>query len=375
MATHPVPAEHRFFIAREDWRDATKYPPTDLQDPSVGAWELLRRNNQYAQDFADWHLRVTDVPPVPFPKMSLQGYFCVPAPSPDTTYEQYRTEHPYHLVLPLLDHVRERWGITRLIDPTLTAAAVADLNPTREPRNKLAWLFACTTPEILNPPTHWPKKNYLTHLSVSMLASGFCTGTEVMVRLDFTGNFEAQVESLRRQIGAFFDNGTRSGSAVVERKKCTTADDTGQLDNSSILNTESLLPFRAVKPNWNTTPAKLKSIHGITRMADVIASLEAGTLEDQIREKRSHFPAVDISDLDLSIDPSCAFVSPSYIQEHWRVRKDLNLALNRYFKQHPFEDGRHGQRLINQWLDHAYQLVCGDHVLVARLAPPRPRKK
>ncbi|WP_420868012.1 transcriptional regulator domain-containing protein [Burkholderia diffusa] len=118
MVADPVPVQHRLFIAREDWRDDAKYPPTKLQDPSIGAWELLRRNNQYAQDFADWHQRVTDVPPLPFPKMFLDGYFCAPEPESGTTYEQYRAKHPNHLVLPLLDHIRERWGITRLFEPT-----------------------------------------------------------------------------------------------------------------------------------------------------------------------------------------------------------------------------------------------------------------
>ncbi|WP_186165084.1 transcriptional regulator domain-containing protein [Burkholderia gladioli] len=373
MAADPVPSQHRLFISRADWRDGAQYPSSELRDPSIGAWELLRRNNQYAQDYADWHQRVKEVPPVPFPKMSLAGYFCDPEPSSDMTYEQYKAKHPDNLVLPLQDHIRERWGITRLVDPALSAVEIAALHPDHEQRNQLAWLFACNTPDIINPPTHWPTKSYLAHQSVSMLTSGFCTGTEVMVRFDFTGNFETQVESLRRQIGTFFEGGTRSGSAVVGRQQYTDTGTTGQQVNSGVLNMESSGAFLAVKPNWNTTPARLKSIHGVTRMADVLASLEAGTLENQIREKRSHFAPVDISDLDLSISPDRALIPPLYIHEHQRIRKSLSQALLRYFAQYTFEDGRLGARLINQWLDLAYQLVCGDHTLVARMALPRSR--
>jgi len=36
MAADPVSVQHRFFIAREDWRDDAKHPSTELQDPSIG---------------------------------------------------------------------------------------------------------------------------------------------------------------------------------------------------------------------------------------------------------------------------------------------------------------------------------------------------
>ncbi|WP_423391941.1 transcriptional regulator domain-containing protein [Burkholderia sp. LMG 21824] len=78
MAARLAPARHRLFIAREDWRDDAKHPSTELQDPSIGAWELLRRNNQYTQDFADWHQRVTDFPPIPFPQNVPKGVFLRP---------------------------------------------------------------------------------------------------------------------------------------------------------------------------------------------------------------------------------------------------------------------------------------------------------
>lgn len=377
MAARPVPAEHRLFIVRADWREKEEYPKAILDDPTAGAWELLRRNNQYAQDYADWHRRVTDVPPVPFPKMSLEGYFCDPEPSPGMTYEEYRVKHPDNLVLPLRDHIRERWGITRLIDPKLTAVEVAAQHANREQHNQLAWLFACTAPDILNPPTHWPTKNYLTHQSVSMLTSGFCTGTEIMVRFDFTGKFEVQVESLRQQIGAFFEGGTRSGSTVVSRQEYAPADTTGLPPNFDVLNRESFRAFLAVKPNWNTAPAKSKSLRDVTRMVDLIASLEAGTLEDEIREKRDHFPPTDITDLNLSLDPDCAPIAPFYIQEHQRIRKDLSRALLRYFKWRQLDQKGLNPREINRLLDHAYQLAAGDHALAARLAQVqrRPPKK
>ncbi len=46
------------------------YPEVLRDDPTMGAWQLLRRNNQYAQGYADWYHRIKDVPPVPFPRMS-----------------------------------------------------------------------------------------------------------------------------------------------------------------------------------------------------------------------------------------------------------------------------------------------------------------
>jgi hypothetical protein len=252
MATDSIPEEHRFFIARADWRQTEPYKHTSPLTPSMWAWELLRRNNQYAQDYADWYHRVRDVPPLPFPKMHLDGYVCYPEPSPGITYTEHKAEHPDHFVLPIKDHIRERWGITRLIDPALSALDVADHFVSHDQDNKLAWLFACNTPDILNPPTIWPTKNYLSHYSVSILTSGFRTGTDVMVRLDFTGNFEAQIESLRRQIGAFFDGGTRSGSTIIGQQEFVSTDTTGQQADSSVLETENLQPLSSVAPSYIT---------------------------------------------------------------------------------------------------------------------------
>ncbi|MCA8051086.1 transcriptional regulator domain-containing protein [Burkholderia arboris] len=373
MARRPVPIQHRLFIVRADWREMSAYPEVIRDDPTMGAWELLRRNNQYAQDYADWYHRIKDVPPVPFPRMSLDGYFCYPEPLQGMTYEQYRAKHPDNLVLPLQDHIRERWGITCLIDPKLTAAQVATQHPSREQRNRLAWLFACTAPDILNPPTHWPEKNYLTHRSVSMLTSGFCTGTEVMVRFDFTGKFEVQVESLRRQIGAFFEGGTRSGSVVVGRREYANADTTGQQPNSDVLNMENFQAFLAVRPGWNSSPVKTKSLRDVIRMVDLIASLEAGTLEDEIREKYDDFPPAEISDLDLSVDPDRAPIAPFYVQEHQRVRKDLRRALLRHFESRQLDQKELNPREINRLLDHAYQLAADDHTSAARLAQVQHR--
>jgi hypothetical protein len=375
MATPPVPEEHRFFIARADWREEGQYRPADSLDASMWAWELLRRNNQYAQDYAEWHERIQKVPPVPPPKISLDGYFCVPKPAPGIVYEEYKAEHPNNLVLPIEDHIRERWGITRLMDPELSALDIAAQAPTTNERTPLAWLFTCNTPDILNPPTHWPEKNYISHRSTSMLVPGFCTGTEVMVRLDFTGNFEAQIESLRRQIGAFFEGGTRSGSRVVERQPISHVDSTEQPRSSLFQDMEALQGFLAVRPNWNTTPAKLKSLRNVTRMADVVASLEAGKFDDQLREKRGNFDTVDISDLDLSIDPDFAPIPTLYVAEHERVKNALTSALLRYFKWHPLGHEELNSRLIDKLLDLAYQLVCGDHVLVARMTAQRPSKE
>ena len=45
------PAEHRLFFARADWRDAEQYPQEALYDPSIGAWELLRRNSEYNRGY------------------------------------------------------------------------------------------------------------------------------------------------------------------------------------------------------------------------------------------------------------------------------------------------------------------------------------
>lgn len=363
MATRPVSVEHRLFIVREDWRDVGQYPETIRTDPTIGAWELLRRNNKYAQDYAEWQQRVRHVPPVPFPRMSLNGYFCIPEPAPGTTYEQYRAKHPNHLVLPVLDYIREKWGITHLIDPKLSADKVIAQNPKHKDRNQLAWLFACTSPEIINPPTHWPDKNYLDHASVAMLTSGFCTGTEVMVRFDFTGKFDVQMESLRDQIGAFFEGGTRSGSYIVGNNGLADAD---MSDLPATLNRQDLL---AVRPNWNTTPVYPTSLRNLTRFADLIGSLEAGTLEEEILEKRRGYQ-VGIKGLDLSINADVAASVLLYAQEHMRVRGDLTKALVQYFDVHPLDEKGSGSATIKTLLEKIYLFAGDGHVLVARLAKP-----
>ncbi|VVE56155.1 transcriptional regulator domain-containing protein [Pandoraea anhela] len=193
MAAPLIPSEDSLFVARADWREVSEYPEASLRDPSIWAWELLRRNRSYARDYDALHHRVKDVPPTPFPKMPLDGYHCVPEALPDDTISSYLARHPDGTILPINDHIRETWGINELKDPNFSAIELATERSGDLPDNRLAWLFACNTVEVINPPTTWPTKNYLQFVRLSTLVSAHCTGTEMLVRLDFTGNLDEQL--------------------------------------------------------------------------------------------------------------------------------------------------------------------------------------
>ncbi|WP_155734207.1 transcriptional regulator domain-containing protein [Pandoraea pnomenusa] len=377
MARECVPEEFRLFIARADWRDPDAYPRDTLHDPSVWAWEFLRRNNSYAQDYADLHSRVHDVPTIPFPKMSLEGYVCDPEPSQGVTYEKYKSAHPRHKALPVRDYIRERWGIIRLVDPSLSAAEVEKLHPGDDPRNRLAWMFASATPEIVNSPTTWPSKNYLAYRSVASVVAGYCTGTEVMVRLDFTGNFDVQMDSLRRSIGSLFEGGTRSGARINDSREQFREQIAQTLGASVDAKQEEFFEeFIAVKPSWNEVPAKFKTLQSTARMVDVIASLEAGTLETELEAKwEKKHPAISVRDIDISINSHLAPSRLHYVCEHGRVRAPLCKALFRYFNLHGLEGTTLVPGYIDRCLDNAYRFSGGEHALVARMSPPDPKKK
>lgn len=365
MAAHASPAQHRFFIARADWYDERGYSEDDLFDPSVAAWELLRRNNQYAQDYQRWHHRCIDVPPKPFPKMTLTGYFCYPEPdNPGVIYSDYANRYPDHFVCPVKDYIRERWGINIMPNPEKSWENIWDEKLSHNKYNRLAWLFACNTVSIVNPPNNWPAKNYLQHGTLLTQVSDFCTGTEVMVRLDFTGNLDEQIASLRRQIGSFFTGGDRSGSMLASRPRqvenVNERDANGHETESESLTAwvaDGLGPFLAVRPDWNIVPAYRKTLYYLVRMADAIAAMEQGSLIAKLDNVDIH-----ADDLHIRFGPEYQRTSLlSYVAEFARLIEPLSQALFQYFDRNPFRNGELNlsRALIKDWLSVTCELVVG----------------
>ncbi|WP_242559945.1 DUF6499 domain-containing protein [Pandoraea capi] len=366
-----MPEEFRLFIARADWRDLASYPSDECFDPSIWAWEFLRRNSSYASDYAEWHDSMLDVLPVPLPRQSLKGYFCDPKPEPDMTYEKYKIAYPNGVVRPVRDVMRERWRIKSLVDPTLLAKEVEKQYPGDDWRNRLSQIFPCAAPEVLNSPTTWSSKSYLSHRSLLLLASGYCTGTEVLVRLDITGNFEVQMESLRRTIGNYFVGGTRSGSRVQKsREEFDAYIATGLGCPPSPEQRNALENFLAIKPTWNSSPSKYLSLQSTLRMVDLVASLEAGTLEAEFEARwDSSFSPISVKKQALFIDSRSTHSISHYLEEHWRLRKPLASAVRKYFKFNQVARGSFDPRYVYTYIDNAYLFSGGDHVLVARMKP------
>ncbi|ARL17560.1 transcriptional regulator domain-containing protein [Burkholderia pseudomallei] len=366
MAARLIPAQHRLFIPRADWRDAAQYPPASLRDPSIWSWELLRRNNEYAQDYAQYRHRYADVPAIPYPKDSLLNYVCEPLPaSPKTRYATYVEQHPAHVVYPVRDYIRSKWHINWLIDPEKDFTAVIDRNQIHDQHNKLAWLFACNTVDVLNPPS-----NALGNQHYIVSATAACASNEMLVRLSLTGNLDEQIESLRRQIIHFFGNGSRNGALIrklySDPGKSPTAKYSRRhrrpIDTDHHASLDS--PLIETSPNWNTLPAKQKTLHYIVRMADAIAAMEQGKLGAQLKADRSDIAGLRIDANDLG-EPTHLF----YPQEHEDVYPRMSAALAEYFDQQQLPDDAPdiSAKVILKWLFLANQLVYGrDFQLIAR---------
>ncbi|VVE75969.1 hypothetical protein PCA31118_05108 [Pandoraea captiosa] len=378
MAMACVPDEFRLFVVRADWRDSNLYPRDTLHDPSIWAWEFLRRNNGYARDYDYWNDRVCeDVPAIPLPKMLLDGYYCDPEAIPGMRYDEYKKAYPIHVVLSVQDYLRERWGVIRLVDPSLSAAEVEKRFPGDDPRNRLSWIFASTTPQVISPAPGFSAKSYLFHKHLSLPVSGYCTGTEVMVRLDITGNFDVQMDSLRRKIGGLFEGGDRGGETLSgSREQFLQILEHSVGSSVDADQREALEAFLAVNSNWNSTSARYDTLQSTARMVDLIGSLEAGTLKGELEAKwGDKFPPISVSGLDFSLNP---YLSPSpahYLQEHLRIRVPLRKALHKYFTFHHLSGGKSVIKLINRCLDNAYQFAGGGHAQVARMSPPKRTKK
>ncbi|TDQ93237.1 transcriptional regulator domain-containing protein [Paraburkholderia silvatlantica] len=372
MATHPVPAQHRLFIARADWRDESQYPPSDLLDASIWAWEFLRRNAEYVRDYAICRDAFVDVPATPYPLDPLTHYLCEPDPTaPDMLYKDYASQHCDHFVYPVKDAVRHKWQINQMPDPSHTWEILLNRHPFDSPdHNQLAWLFACNTVDIINPPDRWTQRR-----QSATKVTGICVGNEILVRLDLTGNLDEQLDALRRQIAGCFKGGNRSGGLLVgqypDLSRCQTAKYNPQLraavDTRSgkapwpLPHYEPVIPD---SPDWNKIPARQKSLHYILRMADAIASAEQGVLLNQLHEC-----GIDVAHIGLTDE------QPGMCEELFPA---IAKALFKYFSLHPFSDDTRDvdYKAILRWLSLAAELVTShDYAVIARMNMAKRKTK
>ncbi|MGU7772294.1 transcriptional regulator domain-containing protein [Burkholderia sp. MR1-5-21] len=363
MATHSVPAEHRLFIARADWRDESQYPPPNLLDPSIWSWELLRRNYEYAQEFARLQPLYADVPATPFPMDSLLHYVSDPPPErEDVDYKTYRERHSRHIIYPIRDHVRKSWGINVLVDPNSDFTTVIDRSRIYDKNNKIAWLFACNTADAINSPTTvLVNKHGLTR------TSAFTTAHEVLFRITLTGNLDEQIESLRRQIATFFDGGNRNGdftfTEYIDVSDSPTARYSQEhhrpIDDQDELS--SYTPGIAASSSmWNWKPVRLKSLHYVVRMADVFASLEQGAFLPQLEQA-----GIRSNDVRLIAELCRDFERLPYDG----LYEPMSRVLAQFFDLHPLgKDARDADaKTILRWLEMAVALVAErDYLHVAR---------
>ncbi|TGP44877.1 hypothetical protein EN871_09855 [bacterium M00.F.Ca.ET.228.01.1.1] len=363
MASHPVPRQHRLFIARADWRDAEQYPQAALQDPSIGAWELLRRNSEYARDYGICRRVYADAPAQPRPSDSLSNYVCDPEPDDSQiAYQAYSKRHPKHFVYPVKDGVREKWHINDMPDPAHGWHDILDLTQIHHRHNKLAWLFSCNTADILNPPARWTTPEFAEVIYRVTKTTGVCASNEVLVRLDITGNLDEQIESLRRQLSAFFDGGNRTGTRLADQRLNAQDSD------------PSARPMLDVDPDWNSSPAKRKTVPYVLRIADAFASLEQGTLIAQLREG-------GVNDREIGFTEEQIESVTSLDASEW-IRQGIGYglllekfyvpvanALEEYFARHPspWTPASPTSRTILNWIQLARQLIIDQgYILVAR---------
>lgn len=372
MATRTIPAQHRLFIARADWRDVEQYPKDTLHDPSIGAWELLRRNSEYARDYGICHGVYTDVPAHPRPSDTLAHYVCDPEPDDSRiAYQTYAKRHPKHFIYPVKDGVREKWHINDMPDPSLGWHDILDRTQIHHQHNKLAWLFSCNTIDILNPPSRWTTAEFAEMIYKVTKATGVCSSNEILVRLDITGNLDEQIESLRRQISAFFDGGNRTGTTLADRHSHAADRDPSA---RSMMN---------VDPEWNSSPAKRKTVPHVLRMADALASLEQGTLISQLRDGGVN--VLDIGLTEAQIESVTSIDDSEWMRREMRygllleqLYTPLANALEQYFARcpSPWNPSSPTSRTILNWIQLAQQLIIDqDYSLVARTNMRKERGK
>ncbi|HDR9100012.1 TPA: hypothetical protein QDB15_001150 [Burkholderia vietnamiensis] len=363
MADASIPVQHSLFVARADWRDESQYPRADLLDPSIWSWEFLRRSDEYAQEFDLLRPLYADVPATPFPMDSLLPYITDPAPEKqDVNYKAYSQRHPRHFAYPIKDYVRKEWGINVLANPNNGFAKLVDRSRIYDKNNKLAWLFACNTVEVLNSPT-----TLLVNEHGLSKTSGWTSPNEVLLRMSLTGNLDEQIESLRRQISTFFEGGNRNGALLVtehiDLSNSPSAQYSHELGKAIDIRDipSSQAPGIAVSNNmWKWAPVRLKSLHYVLRMADAIASLEQGTFARQLESGGvGSADALYIARL-ISDSPDCSYDD---------LYEPMSRALAQYFYLNPLtDDARDADaKTVLRWLEMAHTLVIERNYLsVAR---------
>lgn len=380
MVDAPISVQHPLFIARADWRDDTNYPNPEVHDSSIWAWELLRRNGEYARDYEICKDACLDVPPTPYPMDPLTHYLCEPDPiDPNMLYRDYARRHRNHFVYPIKDAVRRKWQINDMPDPGSSWTELLKQHRDRGPDATLAWLFACNTVDVINPPDRWTQRSHLLASKVT----GVCVENEVLVRLDLTGNLDEQIESLRRQVAGFFKGGNRSGGLLVgeyrDLSRCRTAKYDSQLRSAVDSRTgraswplPHYAPVLPSSPDWSNIPARQKSLHYVLRMADAIASAEQGILADQLRERRIDTTYIGVTAEQAKIIEQW---TPSERRLHYpamceELFPSIAKALAKYFSRHPFPDDTRDAdyKTISRWLSLAGDLIAShEYALIARM--------
>lgn len=281
------------------------------------------------------------------------------------TYAAYAKKHPVHMIYPVKDFIRGKWGVNKLVDPRMSASELIDRDLIFDQHNKLAWLFSCNTVELLNKPSNLG----MTRHGMTT-TSGVCAPHEILVRLSLTANFEEQVVSLRRQIGKFFTGGARDGYLIHEEHpevgRSPTAKYSPSLGRPVDLATPQwkAAPLASQNRLWNSAPLRLKSLHYVVRMADAIAAMEQGRLSHELKD-------IDIGGVRLRIRAS-EVEQPErifYPMEVEGMYPEMSALLHRYFEKYPLGSNAPdpSEAAILRWLYHAEQFVVSrDYVRIAR---------
>ena len=346
------------FIRRADWSNEGNYPRHDLLDASAWSWEFLRRSREYADDYQKWKDAFANVPAWPFDDMPLTHYLCDPQPSdPDMRYSAYSQAHPNHHVLSVKDHIRLRWGIHALPDPSLPWEAVYRANKEKsfdDDNSKLKWLFTGSTVEVIRPPSI-----ALDDPVRPTFVTAACGTNEVLVRLKLGGTPAEYGRSLTRELAKYFVGGDRYGELRMQVY--------GDVGVEAIAHPEDGRPVTPIyiDPNaenwrdsdspviefrvsgWNKLDVRQATLPHILRMADLLADFERGQLFLQTqnrKEKKASAP----------IEPMIGWKKLSRsLMKHF--------ALGNFFKD--TDAGPNDARAVVKWLYDAKELVCNDEYL------------
>lgn len=108
-----------------DWKDSDSYPQPDNTSLNAWAWEFLRRNPDYQQDYRSWKSLGIDEDFLPHqPGHSMDLAYCEPEAYDGETFRQYCDRHSDYRLVPLSVKRGNDYGLDYLHDPRNSARFV-----------------------------------------------------------------------------------------------------------------------------------------------------------------------------------------------------------------------------------------------------------